>query len=151
MKYTEEDKVTEIIKICRLLTKEELSLRTILKRKDTISRHTFYEWIKKYPVLNEHYTRAQLIKSDIHADKSLEIADDNTQDFYKDKDGVQRPNAVAVQRARLQFDVRKWKASVEAPRKYGKSLDVTTGGEKFDVVPIVIKIDGSDIEDKMKM
>lgn len=151
MKYTEKEKLKKVLEICREIQKPNVSLRKTIARKDMPSNDTFYNWINSSPLLMEHYTRARLIQADVRAGQALEIADNKENDFYTDKDGIQRPNAVAVQRDNLRVNTRKWLAEVEAPRKYGKSLDVTTGGEKFDVAPIVIKIDGSDIEDKMKM
>lgn len=71
------------------------------------------EWLGKHAEFAAQYARAREEQADHYADELLEIAD-TTKD----------PN-----KARLQIDARKWKASKLAPKKYGEKLDITTRDE----------------------
>jgi hypothetical protein len=44
---------------------------------------------------------------------------------------------VAVNRSRLQLDTRKWVLGRMNPKKYSEKLDITSGGDKLKIVPII--------------
>lgn len=88
------------------------SLREICKKKDMPDRITFLRWVKDKPEVCNQYVRAREDQADFYADEIIEIAD-KCKDYNK---------------ARLQVDARKWKASKMAPKKYGdKITNVHTG------------------------
>jgi len=67
----------------------------------------------------------------------LDIADDKTKDTVSTEFG-ESGNAVAVARARLQIDTRKFIAAKLKPKKYGDKLDLTSLGEKINQVPVIL-------------
>lgn len=76
------------------------------------SENTVYRWIEEKPEFREKYARARELQQDREADKIVVIADETTD-----------PN-----KARLQIDARKWRASKLAPKKYGDRLDLNHSG-----------------------
>ena len=114
------------------------SLKNILDD-DTypISRATFYNWLNDNPDSIELYKKATEIRADGIFDDMLEISDDNTKDYYYDVNGNRQQSMVAVNRSRLQLDTRKWVLGRMNPRKYSEKLDITSGGEKLKIVPII--------------
>jgi hypothetical protein len=73
---------------------------------------TVYQWLDKHEDFAQKYARARELQQDREADKIVSIADE-TDD----------PN-----KARLQIDARKWRASKLAPKKYGDRLDLNHSG-----------------------
>ena len=73
---------------------------------------TFYKWLDSYPDVVEKYARARDRQQDYEADNMIAIAD-----------GATDPN-----KARIQIDARKWRASKLAPKKYGDKLDLNHSG-----------------------
>lgn len=114
------------------------SLKNILDD-DTypISRATFYNWLNENPERIELYKRATEIRADNIFDDMLELADDGTKDYYYDVNGNRQQSMVAVNRSRLQLDTRKWVLGRMNPKKYSEKLDITSGGDKLKIVPIV--------------
>lgn len=81
------------------------------------------------------YARAKEMQSDMLVDEILQIADDGSNDTYKDDDGREKVDQDVIARSRLRVDSRKWIASKLKPKKYGDKLDLTSDGEKL--TPIV--------------
>ena len=110
------------------------SLSSILRKKNMPSRPIVYEWLnpdhKKHDskFLN-NYVRAQEESADLNAERIEEIAEDTLKDKYK------------ADAAKVAIDALKWAAGVKKPKKYGKTIDVTTGGESLNYQPIWGKID----------
>ena len=68
----------------------------------------------------------------------LDIADDKTDDKIATEFG-ESGNSVAVARARLQIDTRKFIAAKLKPKKYGDKLDLTTDGKEIQSnTPIIL-------------
>jgi hypothetical protein len=88
------------------------ALYRICEREGYPSENTVYRWIEERPDFREKYMRARELQQDREADKIVVIADE-TDD----------PN-----KARLQIDARKWRASKLAPKKYGDRLDLNHSG-----------------------
>jgi hypothetical protein len=69
---------------------------------------SFYKLIRKIPLLEQDYMRAQQAKAELQVDQIAEIADTEPD-----------PN-----RARVMIDARKWYASKMSPHKYGDRIDL---------------------------
>ena len=102
-----------------------------------ISRTTFYNWLNENPDRIELYKKATEIRADGIFDDMLEISDDNTKDYYYDVNGNRQQSMVAVNRSRLQLDTRKWVLGRMNPKKDSEKLDITSGGDKLKIVPII--------------
>lgn len=102
-----------------------------------ISRSTFYSWLNENPDRIELYKKATEIRADGIFDDMLEISDDRSKDYYYDVNGNRQQSMVAVNRSRLQLDTRKWVLGRMNPKKYSEKLDITSGGDKLKVVPII--------------
>ena len=88
------------------------ALYRICEQEGFPSENTVYRWIEEKPEFREKYARARELQQDREADKIVVIADETTD-----------PN-----KARLQIDARKWRASKLAPKKYGDRLDLNHSG-----------------------
>ena len=102
------------------------SLLSMQKEKNSIlpSRPIIYNWLDvNHPHFDEsflnNYVRAREDSADLDAEKAEEIAN-------KVEMGVIDSN-----QARVMLDVYKWTSGVKKPKKYGKTIDVTSGGEKI--------------------
>lgn len=114
------------------------SIKNILDGDDyPITRSTFYNWLNDNPERIELYKRATEIRADNIFDDMLELADDGSKDYYYDVNGNGQQSMVAVNRSRLQLDTRKWVLGRMNPKKYSEKLDITSGGDKLKVVPII--------------
>ena len=153
MSYTDKEKQKLVRQICKELTKDgkDGSIRNILKKKKYPSNDTFYSWINSDIAMMEHYTRACVIRADVNVEETKAIADDKSNDMYTDDKGNERPNNVAVSRASLQIDTRLKLAALQAPKKYGKQIDITTGGDKIQPAAVNIKIDSVNIAAALKL
>jgi hypothetical protein len=111
--------------ICELLA-EGKSTRQICAAENMPSKSSVFKWKKEHPEFADQYARAKEDMLEHYADELVEIADDES----NDKSGeLEMPNSVAVQRARLRVDTRKWVLSKLAPKKYGDKLDMNLAGK----------------------
>jgi len=78
------------------------------------SMASIFLWLGKHPEFSEQYTRAREAQAEAHADRIVEIADDDTLD----------PN-----HKRIMVDARKWVASKLKPKRYGDKAEVEHKGE----------------------
>jgi len=101
--------------ICRRLIEGE-SLRRICRDAEMPAFSRVAEWLAKDPVFRDQYMQARQIQAELEAERMVDIADDVAED-----------NA-AVQKARLQIDVRKWNAVKLLPKKYGDWRQVEVKG-----------------------
>ncbi len=87
---------------------------------------TVLRWLadKKKADFREQYVYAREMQADALFDEALEIADDASGDWTKDKDGKKVVDHENIQRSRLRVDTRKWAAGKMAPKKYGDKLDL---------------------------
>jgi len=93
------------VAICEWIAEGE-SLRKICEDEALPSRSTVVKWLGEYSEFSVQYARAREAQADYFADEMIEIAD-----LTKDP-----------QKARLQIDARKWKASKMSPKKYGDKV-----------------------------
>ena len=84
----------------------------------------FYDCLKTYPDINEHYVIAREIKTRILLDDIDDIAKDDSDDRYVDEKGITRIDNSKVQRSRLITSVRQWRAEKELPNEYGNRVAV---------------------------
>lgn len=117
--------------ICDRLANGE-SLRTICKSEGMPTRETVRVWRNDNPDFSGQYARAREDQADFYADECIEIADDKSQDILDIKEGGDTrmiTNSAAVQRAKLQCEMRKWKASQLAPKRWGQQNATVTGAD----------------------
>ena len=130
LSYT--DKIAEYI--CRELMMGR-TLTSICKEDGIPTLPTVFTWLsKENKNYNEDflklYMRAREIQADTVADEVVDIARDNTRDFYKKynkKTGEVEIIADLdhIQRDRLAVDTLKWKAARLYPMKYSERMQLT--------------------------
>lgn len=108
-------------KICERLAIGE-SLARICRDDDMPSMSSVFLWLGKYPEFSERYTRAREAQAETHADRLIEIADNDTID----------PN-----HKRIMVDTRKWVASKLKPKRYGDKAEVEHSGNVGLTVNVV--------------
>ncbi len=108
-------------RICERLAIGE-SLRSICRDDEMPSMASIFLWLGKYPEFSEQYTRAREAQAEAHADRIVEIADDDTLD----------PN-----HKRIMVDARKWVASKLKPKRYGDKAEVEHSGNVGLTVNVV--------------
>lgn len=101
--------------ICRRLIEGE-SLRRICRDPAMPAFSRVAEWLTKDPSFREQYSQARQFQAELEAERMQDIADEVAED-----------NA-AVQKAKLQIDVRKWNAVKMLPKKYGDWRQVELKG-----------------------
>lgn len=111
---------------------EGMSLRAICEADDMPAASTVFKWLAEQPGFSEQYARAREEQAEFYASQILEIADDERHDWQLTKKGV-ITDEVAIGRARLQIDARKWLASKLAPKKYGEKVAI---GGADDLPPV---------------
>jgi hypothetical protein len=114
--YTEElaDRICEAVATSTLGTNKLCKLHDWMPCEDTI-----YKWRYRHPYFAEKYALAKAKQAELMVEIIVDIADDNTQDFYHDAEGNKRIDSGAIAHRRLQIDTRKWYASKLAPKIYG--------------------------------
>jgi hypothetical protein len=111
--------------ICDLLARGK-SLRHICSLEQMPDQTTVMRWLATNDTFRQQYARARELQAEFYADEIVVIADDASNDVSGE---LGLPNGVAVQRARLQIDTRKWIASKLLPKKYGDKVEMEhTGG-----------------------
>lgn len=104
------------------------SLRQICEPEGMPAPSTICLWLSQDEAFAERYARAKEIQMENLAEEILEIAEDGSNDWMKNRFGEDVLNAEHVQRSRLRIDSRKWLMSKLAPKKYGDKIDVQHGG-----------------------
>ena len=106
------------------------SLNRICLEPGMPARKTFYEWVAEDETVLRRYEFAMIMRADTFAEETIEIADDDGDDWKTGKDGSMIPDYEIVQRSKLRVDARKWYASKLAPKKYGdKVVNEHQGGD----------------------
>lgn len=129
-------------RICEELANAR-SLRSICLDDGMPHQATVFRWLadERYSAFCEQYARAREAQADAIADEMLDIADDAVNDYVEKErpDGTKHEafDSEHVQRSKLRIDTRKWLAAKLKPTKYGDHLDVTTGGQPFDLAAVV--------------
>ena len=125
-------------KICNLISSSTDGIKTLCEANDWMPCHaTIKNWLRTNDEFLALYVRAKDEQADILVEQMLEIADDKTEDKIATEFG-ESGNSVAVARARLQIDTRKFIASKLKPKKYGDKLDLTTDGKEIQsLIPVI--------------
>ena len=102
------------------------------------ARKSFYEWVAQDETVLRRYEFAMIMRADTYAEETIEIADDDSDDWKTGKDGSLIPDYEVVQRSKLRVDARKWYASKLAPKKYGdKVTNELTGNPDQPIVQAI--------------
>lgn len=137
--YTEEKAEA----ICELLA-QGWSLKRVIEQGHTETKvempsiATVFKWMRDYNEFLKLYEKAKQEAADAMAEELLDIADNGTNDFYTDDNGVERLNSEHIQRSRLRIDTRKFLMAKMKPKRYGEKLDLTSDGERLQQVPLII-------------
>lgn len=99
---------------------EGKSIREICRAEEMPVMSTIFKWLSEQKSFSEQYARAKEVQAEGFAEELIEIADDISGDVSGE---LQMPNGVAVQRARLRVDTRKWIASKLLAKKYGDKVE----------------------------
>jgi hypothetical protein len=104
--------------ICELVA-EGKSVRQICSAENMPSKSSVFKWMNEHKEFADQYARAKEQVLEHYADELVEIADDESGDVTGE---LNMPNSVAVQRAKLRVDTRKWILSKLAAKKYGDKV-----------------------------
>jgi hypothetical protein len=108
------------------------SVRTILNEdrdKDLLpSRRVFLKWLIEIDGLSIQYAHACEVRGDAIFDEIIQIADATHGDKKVLENGFEVMDSEFVARSRIRIDARKWVASKLNPKKYGDTVDFTSGG-----------------------
>lgn len=119
-------------RICNLISVSTIGTKKLCEENDWMPCYaTVKNWLRTHDYFLALYTRAKDDQADILVEEMLEIADDKKDDTVTTEFGSQG-NSIAIARARLQIDTRKFIASKLKPKKYGDKLDLTTNGENMN-------------------
>ncbi len=110
-------------RICEVLALGK-SMRVACDGDDMPCESAAWRWLSQYDDFKEKYARAKMAAADVYAEEILQIADDGSNDTYKDADGLEKVNHDHIQRSKLRVDSRKWLSSKLAPKKYGDRMDI---------------------------
>lgn len=129
---------------------EGMSLRKVCAMEGMPALTTLFRWLadEERAEFREQYARAREAQADLLAEQILEIADDGTNDTYKDDEGMVRVDHDHIARSRLRVDSRKWLAAKMAPKKYGDKLAV--GGAE-DLGPVQVTKQMTDAERAVRL
>jgi len=106
--------------ICDLVAKSTTSLENICKANPNIpSPDTIYTWRLRNKGFSEDYLQAKREQAFLYQEETIHIANDDSRDFYIDKDGSLKPNPVAVARDGLKIKTRNFHAGKLLPKIYG--------------------------------
>lgn len=136
MIYSDKEK-NEVLDLIMDLIEEGGSIRSILRRSDTCGLKTFYRWLEADEELQVRYAHATKKRADNIFEELLEIADKQDKDVVYNERGEEIINHNVINRSKLQIETRKWMLGKLNPTKYGDKLDVTSGGDKLQAMPIV--------------
>ncbi|MBX9890336.1 MAG: hypothetical protein K2X94_03640 [Amoebophilaceae bacterium] len=115
------DKAQLIDKILDLVSTGK-SLTDAIEQLD-ISRTTWYKWLKEDSILANDYARACEERTEVFADKILEITNQPLPKTHKgDIDNAE------VNNRKLQVDTIKWLMSKMHPKKYSERIDTNITG-----------------------
>lgn len=97
---------------------EGRSLQKICRSKHLPSYTTIVRWLQDDEDFRKKYALARQEQAELLASQLLEIADDGSNDTYKNEAGT-FVNHDHINRSRLRIDTRKWIASKLLPKVYG--------------------------------
>lgn len=122
--------------ICDRIASSSDSLIIICKD-NGVDYRSFKRWLRKEENsdLREKYRKAKEDQADHLLDETIDIADDNSMDTKQVMRGREIVNVEDTEwtgRSKIRISTRQWAMERLAPKKYGKSLDITTGGSKLN-------------------
>jgi hypothetical protein len=95
------------------------SLRAYCRKNPQYKHSTILLWASQYEDFADQYTRANICRAESKFDKIDDVVDD------------MRSKVIDPQMARVEIDAIKWQAGKMNPKKYGDSIDLTSGGDKL--------------------
>jgi len=107
------------ITICERIATTPQSLARLCAAPDLPSVATVIRWLREYPDFREIYVFAKEAQIELIVEDAIHIADDKSGDLTVTSEGKTLINNAAVQRSRLQVNLRKWFATRLMLRKYG--------------------------------
>lgn len=119
--------------ICELVASGN-SIRTICSAENMPSKSSVFKWMIEHKEFADQYARAKDAQVDAMGEELLDISDDISGDVSGE---LEMPNSVAVQRAKLRVDTRKWLMGKLRPKKYGDKVQ-HTGGDGEGPVQFVV-------------
>ena len=136
LKFTEEEQIRFKEEIC-ILIKEGKPLSKLCTEQKKLqgrfpSKELVYRWLNDDSKFVQMYLEARKVS----ADRTAELIEDTAADLL-DKN-LPKDKRLDANAARVAIDALKWVAAVKNPVKYGKTLDITSGGEK--VTPSAISV-----------
>ena len=137
MAYSEEEKIIIIDTICENIEKG-MAFRDAIELEGMPNAKTFYAWIDDDNDKLQQYARATELRAEKIFEEILTIADNQEDDVYKDKDGIEIINHNVIQRARLRVDSRKWMVGKLSPKKYGDKIAVDLDDKRDKVIGVKI-------------
>ena len=125
------------------------SLRSICEEDGKPHISTVIRWLAADENFASKYARAREMQAEVLADQMLEIADDASNDriVIKDSEGNTvkvEQNNVAVARAKLQLEQRRWYAEKLRPKVYGSKVAVG-GAEDMPAIKTTTQLDVSNL------
>lgn len=111
------------------------SLRKVCEADDMPAPKTIFQWMRKYEDFGKQYARACQERSEAQIEELHDLGDEAI-DLARRVDP--KASGAVVQAVRLKADNIKWAASKMKPQKYGEKIDLTSGGEKVEVAPLVV-------------
>lgn len=109
--------------ICDAISSSSKGIMQLCREnKDWPDQDTFYKWKIRHPEFADLYYKAKKAQMDYLSEEMLEIADDTSKDYKKNKNGDIVGNNELVNRSRLKIDTRKWLMAKLLPRVYGDKV-----------------------------
>jgi len=141
MAYSTEDK-ERIFKSIISEIENGASLRSVLSKEGMPARSTFFEWLKESEEKSNHYAKSIEARADSMFDEMLEIAytTESGETVKTTLNGIETTAGDMLGHRKLKIDTIKWILSRMNPKKFGDKMDMTTGGEKLNATPNVIKV-----------
>ena len=109
----------------------------MIKIKYNFQRSVFYEIVNENKDIADQYARAMLERADYYAEKMLEVAEtpqEGTVIETDDNGRTKEKTGDMLGHRKLIVDTYKWAAARMNPKKYGDKIDMTSGGEKINVI-----------------
>lgn len=123
------------IEVCKLIIIEDISTEKACKQVG-LNTGTFYNKLADIPDLSDNYARAKIVQAWRLVDLLWELANDASEDRKVDKDGKPYFDHDHISRVKLRVDTLKWIVGKTLPKLYGDRIDLTSGGDKINNIPI---------------
>jgi hypothetical protein len=137
-----DDNVILAKEVILLIETEGMSMRQACEAVG-MPKTSFIETRNQSKEISDQYARAIITRTDEFAEQIIDIADSVVP--MTDSGSM---DSTAVQDKRVRIDTRKWLMAKMQPKKFGDSVDVTSGGEQIlAMLPVFPqkKIEGSDV------